>query len=79
MARILLGFVVVLAVAIGLAARFLPWWGVPLVVVGLAVAGKYAAGALLKRFVLGLLQAKSSGLRGASVQVRSVAAVAQGR
>jgi hypothetical protein len=76
MSRILLGFVVVLAVALGLAARFLPWWGVPLVLVGLAVAGKYAAGALLKRFAKGLLEAKSSGLRGASVAVRSVAPVA---
>lgn len=76
MGRILLGFVVVLAVAIGLAARFLPWWGVGLVVVGLAVAGKYAAGALVKRFVLGLLKAKSGALKGASVRVRSMTSVA---
>jgi hypothetical protein len=76
MARILLGFVVVLAVVLGLAARFLPWWGVGLVVVGLGVGGKYAAGALVKRFVLGLLKAKSGALKGAMAKLRSLAPAA---
>jgi hypothetical protein len=75
MGRILLGIVVVLAVAIGVAARFLPWWGVGLVVVGLAFAGKYAAGVLMKRFFLGLLKAKSGALSGATAQLRSVTTV----
>ena len=76
MGRILLGFTATLAVAFGLAARFLPWWGVALVVVGLALAGKYAAGTVVKRFVLGLLKAKSAALKGASASVRSMASVA---
>jgi hypothetical protein len=75
-ARIPLGFVAILAVALGLAARFLPWWGVPLVLLGIVLVGKYAAGALVKRLALGLIQAKSRALRGASVKVRSVAPVA---
>jgi hypothetical protein len=66
---------VVLALVVGAAARFLPWWGVPLVIVGLVVVGKFAAGALIKRFAMGLIQAKSSALRGAAMKLRSVSPV----
>lgn len=75
MGRLLLGFVAILAVALGLAARFLPWWGVPLVVIGLVVVGKLAAGSLFKRFLTGLFRAKSAALKGAALQVKSVTSV----
>jgi hypothetical protein len=76
MGRILLGFVVVLALVLGVAARLLPWWGVGLVVVGLGLGGRYAAGALVKRFVLGLLKAKSGALKGATAKLRSLSPAA---
>lgn len=58
------------------ASRFVPWWGVLLIVLGeavlLVVAGPKLIGWGFKRFVLGMMGMKSRVLRGAHVEIHDV-------
>jgi hypothetical protein len=59
-----------------LASRFLPWWGICLVIlaegVGLVVIGPKLVAFGIKRFAIGLFKTKSQVLKGAAVHVHSV-------
>lgn len=61
-----------------IAARFLPWWGVLILVVveavALAIAGPKVVGWALKRFAMSLFMTKSQVLRGAAVELHDVRA-----
>ncbi|CAA9431601.1 MAG: hypothetical protein AVDCRST_MAG64-3532 [uncultured Phycisphaerae bacterium] len=73
------GCVVILMLLIGIpaiSARFMPWWGTVLVILGEAVLVAFVApklaGWAFKRVALGLFMTKSRVLRGATVQVHRV-------
>jgi hypothetical protein len=59
-----------------LASRFLPWWGICLVIlaegIGLVVIGPKLVAFGIKRFAIGLFKTKSQVLKGAAVHVHSV-------
>ena len=65
---------VVLAVVAALAAAFtfLPWWAGVALVVGLGLAAKLLIGTVFRRFFVGMFEAKSAVLRGASARLHAV-------
>jgi hypothetical protein len=82
MKLILFAIILVLAIVAGLAValnHFFGWKGLivfPFILIALVWAGKVVVGKLVKRFFLGLFSMKAVVLRGATMTVHSVTAVA---
>jgi hypothetical protein len=66
---------VVAIVGVVLAMIFLPWWGSVLLILGLAVVGKFALGRLLKDLFLNPFRMKGAVLHGATAQIHSIEVV----
>src|SRR6185369_13953094 len=63
-------------VGVGVAVKYLPWWGSVLMFVGLILVGKFVVKHLLKKLIVLPFKAKGAVLRGATAQIHSVTAVA---
>lgn len=76
MCRAILLVFLLVVVAIGVAAYYLPWWGTLLLVLGLFVLGPWIGKRLVlwlvQRLFMGMFDRKSRVLRGAAVEVHSV-------
>jgi hypothetical protein len=72
MFRLILLFLLVLFVLLVVAVRYLPWWGVLLLVVGLLVFARFGMRAAVVALFMIPFKAKSAVLRNASAEVHSV-------
>lgn len=70
--KLLLGLVVFLILLGVLAAKFLPWWGIVGLLVGLVVGGTVILPRLLRRLFEAPFRAKGAALRGATIEVHSI-------